>query len=168
MDIPIKLKELLSNPEIQKAINNNDFDYVYDKLYNSTTLSVMEIFTNILKEINIDPLLYMNKIPAGYFKENKDLRIYKISDNIKTIGEYAFAMCSNLSELYVPKTVNNIEANAFFMCKSLTHIYYEGTKMALNYSIKIPKWVNLFGNVDYTPEILEIFCSDGVIEKVFK
>ena len=164
MDIPSKLINLLNNKEIKEAINNNNFDYVYNEIYDKLNLSSLNVFTNILKEIEIDPIFYMTSIPAGFFLNNTDLKTYKIPNNIRVIKEYAFARCFNLNSLYIPKSINEIEDNAFYLCENLTHIYYEGTENEFAHirkSLNSNRWFGFI--IEYTDKIIEIFCSDGII-----
>ena len=164
MDISSGLINLLNNKEIKEAINNNNFDYVYNEILNKLSIISLNTFTNILKEIGIDPISYMTFIPTGFFLNNIDLKTYKILSNIRVIKEYAFARCFNLNSLYIPKSVNKIEESAFFMCKDLTHIYYEGTENEFDHISKPLNLSKLFGfSIEYTDKIIEIFCSDGII-----
>ena len=45
-----------------------------------------------------------------------------IPESIKTINEYAFAECFNLSEILIPNSVTDIEKYAFAGCSNLTEI----------------------------------------------
>ena len=72
---------------------------------------------------NIDGILInkeQNEIvcyPAGK-KENS----YTISNNIKSIGEYAFYECINLQSIEIPNSVTNIDDGAFYSCVNLKNI----------------------------------------------
>lgn len=45
-----------------------------------------------------------------------------ISDSIKTVADYAFAVCSSLKTIYLSKSVTTIGDNAFVECWSLSNI----------------------------------------------
>ena len=56
------------------------------------------------------------------FSECYYLTNIKISNNVKSIGNNAFATCSNLESITIPDSVTNIGSNAFYSCTSLTNV----------------------------------------------
>ena len=55
--------------------------------------------------------------PAG-----KPQAQYNIPDGVTSIGEYAFSMCSSLTDVNIPDSVTSIGEEAFFGCSSLTSV----------------------------------------------
>ncbi len=55
------------------------------------------------------------------------LSVVKISDYVKTIGDYAFTGCSKLSYVYIGTSVNSIGTAVFSGCTSLTYIEVSGS-----------------------------------------
>ena len=47
---------------------------------------------------------------------------------VTEIGEWAFAYCSSLTEVTIPKSVTSIEFFAFYDCGALTTVHYGGTQ----------------------------------------
>lgn len=60
-------------------------------------------------------------IPAGLFRAS-GLRSFKIPDGIKTIGQNAFADCTELRQVYLPSALTTIQKGAFKNCTSLEEI----------------------------------------------
>ena len=46
----------------------------------------------------------------------------RIEENVTGIGEYAFAECTNLAEVFIANSVTSIRFRAFFSCRGLTEI----------------------------------------------
>ncbi len=80
-----------------------------------------------------------------------------IPDNILNLT-YAFAGCTSLKEVTIPRNVTSIGEKAFYGCKNLTTIRYMGTKEKWDAVYKDPKWNENTGN--YT-----ILCIDAEIPK---
>lgn len=51
-----------------------------------------------------------------------ELTEISISDEVTSIGEYAFRDCTGLTEITIPNSVTNIGGYAFKNCSSLTEI----------------------------------------------
>ena len=47
---------------------------------------------------------------------------YTISNNVTSIGDYAFEDCSGLTSVTIPNNVTNIGDFAFFYCYGLTNV----------------------------------------------
>ncbi len=58
----------------------------------------------------------------GYSFENSNLTAVKISDNVKTIHDYAFSGCVNLTSVTIGDGVTTIGYGAFYNCQSLTDV----------------------------------------------
>lgn len=170
MQIPIFLKEFIAQKDIQKLINNNEFDLVYKQINRKYSNDILQSFTELLNNIGINPLIYMSYIPYGFFMDNKDLTSYIVKSNIKEIEAQAFTRCVNLEKITIPESVENIGVNAFSGRGKLTKIYYNGTKDKF---YKIAPYgliglTGLFSTWEAIPRKVDIYCADGIIEKVFK
>ena len=105
-----------------KEINNNDFKSVYSKAldeYDPT--SVISRFTEILIDASINPLLYMDYVPAFYAYRLNWTSVV-IPNTIKGIGSSAFEGCTGLTSVRMPNSVTSIGYYAFYNCTSLTNI----------------------------------------------
>ena len=58
--------------------------------------------------------------------------ISRLSENITSIGKYAFAKCTNLTLASLPKNITNIDAYAFNQCENLTTITFKGTPTSID------------------------------------
>ena len=58
--------------------------------------------------------------------------IVDIPDSVTSIGDYAFAGCSDLTTVTIPDSVTYIGLNAFCSCKKLTDVYFSGTEEQWN------------------------------------
>lgn len=52
------------------------------------------------------------------------MKIFEVSEGVKSIGRYAFANCKNLFRIVLPSTLETIEAGAFCGCKILKEINF--------------------------------------------
>lgn len=51
---------------------------------------------------------------------------------VTSIDAWAFALCSDLTAITIPKSVTTIGANAFYMCDALTYVNYSGSEADWN------------------------------------
>lgn len=176
-----KIKEIISNPEITEAINNNDFKTVYaavDKNLDGRNIKIVSCLTKLLYRADIDPLLYMDKVPDYYLLDQKDITQINIPTNIKSIGwksfsgtsiinliipegvevidSNAFVFCQSLMTIKLPSTLKEINRMVFFDCPNITYIKYAGTK---------EKFKKLFeDNINTLNYKILITCQDGKIK----
>ena len=115
------LKNFISNYE--KELNKNDFDTIY--WMNNTVVN--RAVTALLLKSNINPLNYMDHIPAN-FAAGLNIEKFVIPDSITGIGYWAFEDCVNLSSIEIPKSVIIIGGNAFHNCPKLKDVYYTGSE----------------------------------------
>ena len=99
-------------------IDSNNFTSFYNNLY----MGVRGNVTSLLLEAGINPLLYMDNIPACYQRHQKNIESINIPNKIKTIGVYAFEGCTSLTNITIPDSVTSIGGYAFYNCTSLTNI----------------------------------------------
>lgn len=111
------LKAILLEPDIQKALQNNDFDMIYDTLSSNLTSQ----FTQLMASLNVDPLNYLEYIPDG-FLANTSLKSIDIPDHIKEIGDGAFSDCFYLEYITIPDSVTSIDNSVFYNCSNLKSI----------------------------------------------
>ena len=147
---------------LSKEINDNDWEEVYrffgkDSLLRFNKYAAYTgIFTEMMEDVGINPLLYMKAVPQYYARGNQIESIY-IPDNIISIYTRAFENCTELKEVSLPRGLRNISSNAFFGCESLTKLTFRGTK-------EETANISFLGNWRNTSAIKEIECTDGVIK----
>ena len=61
---------------------------------------------------------------APWYEFRDDIVRLEISDQIKSIGNYAFYDCYNLTTITIPNKVTHIGDSAFFACKNLTTLTF--------------------------------------------
>ena len=71
---------------------------------------------------DINPLLYVEKVPEFFLHQSTRIDSIEIPDNCKLIGREAFER-SKLKDIYLPKTIHTIDAGAFANCKDLNNIH---------------------------------------------
>lgn len=171
----LEIQHYLENSDIKGAYTylNERFDLVADLYVPQVTLA--------LYDAGIDPLHYTDTVPdhflcSVYTQLYSIPDIFKIPNNIKYIGEYAFAHSSfkeikipdsvfsigrsaflnaRITTLQLPKSVEMIDTGAFEACFNLKTIFYEGTEeefidLLENSSggdIYENSLINIFGNV---------------------
>lgn len=124
------------NKEIKKYILdhmdliNQDTKESWEKFYDFNALSNDKLFSQmnkILLDSGINPLLKLDRIPAGFFFSwVGGLDEYEIPNNIKIIGSCAF-QSSGLKKIRIPKSVVKIETYAFFDGYPNLKVIYEGS-----------------------------------------
>lgn len=95
---------------------------------NNTDLNLIKNNLSHLKELDIENT-NVTEIPDNLFSQHSALELIKLPSGLKTIGEYAFNLCTSLDNLELPASLTTIKTNAFRDCDNLTEIYLnEGLK----------------------------------------
>ena len=71
-----------------------------------------------------------------YRREGSALVVYNsygrelavLADGVEYIEEWAFIQNDSLTGVYIPKSLNSLNAGAFMFCSNLSDIYYEGSE----------------------------------------
>lgn len=150
-----EIKEALF--EIQYYLKNSDIKSAYIHLnarFDLAADTYVPQVTLILYDAGIDPLRYTDTVPDNflfgtYIQLNSILNNFKLPNNIKYIGEFAFAHSSlkeiklpdsifsigraafldtSITTLRLPRSVEMIDTSAFNGCNDLKTIFYEGTE----------------------------------------
>ena len=122
----------LKDEEFCDKLDNLDLTWCYKNI----TLNNVLKFTNVLLENGIDPLDYMDKVPALYMRKSS-IESISLREGLTEIGELAFSQCTNLREVLIPSTVTSIDDYAFLSCSNLEAVY-------------IPKTVKHIGEAAFT------------------
>ena len=99
--------------------------YIY--FYSNSKLESVSAYLfkgcNNLNTITFNDGSKLETIEAHAFEGMKNLISISFGDaKIKTIGNYAFRYCSNLTDITIPNTVNYIGRFAFYGCNALTRL----------------------------------------------
>ena len=62
------------------------------------------------------------------FKDNEEIKFFRVPDGTRAIRAKAFENCVNLREIWLPVSLKNIDMKAFHGCRSLDRIHYAGTE----------------------------------------
>ena len=76
---------------------------------------------------------FNHNIKSFEYAERKDITEVNIPNGVITIGERAFAKCSNLKKVIIPDSVTTIGASAFNGCENLEEIILSKNIKKLNY-----------------------------------
>ena len=87
-----------------------------------------------------------------------DLANITIPESVESIGKEAFSDCSNLESIIIPDSVTRTEQYTFNECQSLEKIIFQGKKAQWEAIEKGPAWDD--GTGSYT-----VHCTDGDISK---
>ena len=139
-NLPKELKVILLEPDIQKALQKNDFNTIYEKLPSD----LINDFTRLLISLNIDPLNYLDHIPDRFlastsvkhidipsnitsignraFYNCDSLTSATISNGVMSIGNRAFKNCIRLTDITIPDSVTSIGSSAFYGCLDLSNV----------------------------------------------
>ena len=75
------------------------------------------------KDGNINNINKVKTIKEKYVK--KDVKKIVIPDSVKSIGNYAFSGCENLTSIKIPDFIESIGIEAFKHCKNMKSIIFE-------------------------------------------
>lgn len=112
------LKAILLEPDIQKALQNKDFNTIYVRLPSNLASQ----FTQLMNSLDIDPLNYLGYYIPQYFLANTTVKSIDIPDHIKEIGDGAFSDCFYLEYITIPDSVTSIDNSVFYNCSNLKSI----------------------------------------------
>ena len=150
-----EIKEALF--EVQNYLKNSDIKsaYIYlNEHFDIAASTYVPQVTLTLYDAGIDPLRYTDTVPDNflygvYTQLSSILDTLKIPNNIKFIGDFAFAHSSlkeikipdsvfsigraafldvSITTLQLPRSVEMIDVSAFEGCRNLKTIFYEGTE----------------------------------------
>lgn len=169
-----KLKEFIKDR--LTMIDNNEWDEFYFELFtcdDAQLLSAIGYVTEFMYECGVDPLQYMNRVPAG-FLAGSDRSELIIPDHIKTIEIGAFRGMKNLTSVVIPKNCNTLAPNAFFYCTRLQHVTIKTNKQffgdnvfgacpllrEITYEGTIADWLEF----PLPDETILIHCIDGDVK----
>lgn len=162
-------KNTVTNLIVTGTIDACDFKFLCNNVSNLSTLDlgnaqIMEYAGSDGPYITYTSYL-ANQIPGSAFCNTtngigkKSLTSVILPANTTSIGENAFADCTNLSSIILPSTVTEIGAYSFYNCKALN-------------SIDIPENVSSFGNAPFrscsanlivSPANPHFIVEDGVL-----
>lgn len=105
-------------------IENNEFDKIYSK-ESLDTFNRSEL-TQILLQIDIDPLKYLTFIPENYLSES-NIKQFVVPSHIDRISTAAFCECRELEKVTLPEGLTYIEDSSFSECRKLAQINLPST-----------------------------------------
>ena len=133
----------------KQLIENNKFEELYSKYIENHYSSYG--LTDILLLADINPLIYMNKVPQSYMSGSKSDSEIIIPNNITTIDVSAFYRCVNLENIKLPNKLEIINDFAFNDCWSLKNLQLPNTLKIMG-----------AGAFSYCNELTEITIPENV------
>ena len=110
MNISLELQKFIEeNIDLIEQDTKESWETVYKKLLDDEQKGE---FTQVMLEIGIDPAEVLGYVPKRYLWKSK-IKQYEIPDNVTSIGEEAFSMCSSLTSIEIPNNVISIGEEAF-------------------------------------------------------
>lgn len=114
-----KLKQFIQ--ENKNLINQNSKES-WEEIYDKIPYGIAGEFTETILNTGInDPASIMGYIPKNYLYIS-NIANYKIPENVKSIGSFAFRSCESLPSVIIPNSVVSIGDHAFAYCYNLTSI----------------------------------------------
>ena len=95
------------------------------------SLRIVGEITKVLEAVELNPLAYLDYIPAGYYCETSKKQ-YNIPRNIKEVDAYSFH-CSELEEIEIPFNVTYIGEAAFSYCEDLKLVQIDNPDIQIEY-----------------------------------
>ena len=128
IDISGSLKGFLRQGDIRRALDTNNFGYIYSVLNDSDFIDLhdMHAFRELMLKLGDNPLDYMDYIPDNYFAESDDIKTYTPPSYIQEIGELAFYRCTNLTDVDLSgcADLKSIKYETFSGCTNLTNVCF--------------------------------------------
>lgn len=113
--------KLLNNLD-NKGISSKSISNLYDSLLDlenfENSFLLIPFVTLLLYSEGVDPLKYINYVPALFLANIDELTMITIPDNIKSINQYAFSSCTNLKEVTITSGLT-INGMAFEACEEV-------------------------------------------------
>ena len=106
---------------------------------------------NSLAELTAEDLAGISAMAGCAFYRNLGLKNITIPDNIKEIGEDAFAWCVNLERVCLPEAPPTLSADAFRGVRA-TCVFYCKTQESLDAYKVAPIWSTLAGTYSFVVE----------------
>lgn len=91
-------------------------------------------FTELLISEGVDPLEKLDYIPEHYLT-GASIDKFVVPKHIKRIKQFAFANCSQLTDVIIPNGVTSIDYGAFCGCKSLVQAHIPDSVTELGLSV---------------------------------
>ena len=107
-------------------INNNE---IVSKPYNATP-RINDIFGSQVKEYVLGE--DVKSIGEFAFAECPNLITVHLSEGLTSIGSSAFYLCSNLTEINIPSTLTSLGQSSFYMCYRLTKVVINNNALVSN------------------------------------
>ena len=113
MEISEELQDFLNDDHVLDLIAAGD----YKTLFSMQTLSRSAINCSQLHSVLLNSgiastqkiLDILGYVPAGFFQDFRSLKNITLSNNITSIGAYAFSGCSSLTSITIPNSVTSID-----------------------------------------------------------
>ena len=126
MEISKELQDFLNDDHVLDLISAGD----YKTLFSMQTLSRRTMNCSQLHSVLLNSgiastqeiLDILGYVPAGFFQDFRSLENITLSNNITSIGEYAFKSCMNLTAITLPTSLTSIGDYAFETCISFKNI----------------------------------------------
>lgn len=141
MDIDLRAVEFLRRNYIQEALEESNFEYIYEELeraFRGHANWIISDVTEMFLASGINPLIGMTEVPE-YFLCEGGIEAFIIPQGVETICYKAFSNCRKLKSITIPNTVKEIEDLAFSWCTSLQEIIFQGTVSEWRKLLKYPK-----------------------------
>lgn len=126
MEIRKELQDFLNDEDVLDLIADHD----WAKLFSMQKLSRRTINCSQLHSVLLNSgiastqeiLDILGYVPAGFFQDFRSLENITLSNNITSIGEYAFWDCMNLTAISLPTSLTSIGDHAFEDCINFKNI----------------------------------------------
>ena len=105
---------------------------------------------------------FVNTINEYAFADCSNMTEIELSDYVENIKQYAFSDCHNLTSIIIPTSVKYIENDIINSCYNLTEFNYAGEKNQWYLVEKNSNWFNGSRLDDY--DYSYIHCSNGDID----
>lgn len=163
-------------------IEENNFNKLYEIADNEMT--DCSPITAVLWEAGIDPLPYMDRLPADYMRRNENISYFTVPGNCKSIRIGSLEECQKLKkidikegvkeifygaiynnpeleEIILPKSIEGLNRYCIDSCPKLNNIFYNGTIKEWEDNVYVSE--QAFYEVGDS-NIIKIKCKDGVKE----
>lgn len=148
--------------KVKELIDQEDFTRLYHialKYGDSKGINIMPDLTQLLYNINVDPLDYIDKVPASFLDSVKVDMDLILPENITDINEFAFAG-SWVKSVSIPASCAYFSDYIFYNCRKLNYIYYKGTYDDFD---KIPKATKWCSTIDSSLPVW-VICTDKKVK----
>ena len=130
--------------EIKVSVDNATYETIDGMLVYKNRHSVVKYPPAL--SADVVELAFNPSVICPFAFESCQAKKIVLHEGLKAVGVAAFYLCTNITEMVVPSSVELIDDNAFIGCSNLTTVVFKGDKLPELGDSVFPPWVKFKGD----------------------